>query len=309
MYLSRALASLLIISTTQVFAFCNHKTINPAHGRIGIATLHQSTEQEQATSDEKVSNIEKPPVEEGTDQELVYALGVNLARQLGDVRPLVEDGDELALVAKGLLDTVIGRLTDQGQTELLARRGKDLNKLISDRANAIRVRLEESGREMLKKMDETEGTEKLDTGVILHVLERGPLDGSGVRPTRSSTVKIHYHGTLADGTVFDSTLGGEPVTFPLAQVIPGWRDGVLKMQEGETALLGIPPEQAYGPEGTPDGRIPGGSTLFFKIQLLEVLSASIGGSPLVGADGKKLNRKKPDEEAESGLLGADGKPL
>ena len=70
-------------------------------------------------------------------------------------------------------------------------------------------------------------------------------------------------GTMADGTVFDSTLGGDPVTFPLAGVIPGWRNGVLKMHEGETAMLGIPPDQAYGAKGTPDGRIPPGSTLFF----------------------------------------------
>ena len=78
----------------------------------------------------------------------------------------------------------------------------------------------------------------------------------------------------------------------------------MKMHEGETAMLGIPPEQAYGADGTPDGRIPGGSTLFFKIQLLEVMSAGIGGGPtLLGADGQKLKKES------GGLLGADGKPL
>lgn len=133
--------------------------------------------------------------------------------------------------------------------------------------------------------------------------------GKGVRPTRSSTVKIHYHGTLADGTTFDSTLGGEPVVLPVAQVIPGWRDGVLKMHEGETALLGIPSEQGYGPQGTPDGRIPGGSALFFKVQLIEVMSAGIGGSPsLIGLDGKSM-KSSDSEQASSGLLGADGRPL
>jgi FKBP-type peptidyl-prolyl cis-trans isomerase len=161
---------------------------------------------------------------------------------------------------------------------------------------------------MLKTMQETQGVQTLPSGVVLHILEHGP-DGpnQGVRPTQASTVKIHYHGTLADGTIFDSTLGGDPVQFPLAGVIPGWRDGVLKMHEGETAMLGIPPEQAYGDQGTPDGRIPGGSTLFFKIQLIEVMSAGIGGSPsLLGTDGKKL---KKAGSATGGLLGADGKPL
>ena len=87
-------------------------------------------------------------------------------------------------------------------------------------------------------MATTEGAIQLPSGVVLHILEHGPDGpGCGVRPTRSSTVKIHYHGTLADGTVFDSTLSGEPVQFPLAGVIPGWCEGVLKMHEGETAML------------------------------------------------------------------------
>ena len=76
----------------------------------------------------------KVPVEAGTHDELMYALGVNLARQLGDIRPLVESGEELAQVAKGLLDTVVGRLNDDGQREVLRRRGGELNELIANRA-------------------------------------------------------------------------------------------------------------------------------------------------------------------------------
>ena len=157
-------------------------------------------------------------------------------------------------------------------------------------------------------MEKADGAKTLESGVVVHVLEDGPEGpGQGVRPTKASTVKIHYHGTMADGTVFDSTLGGgEPVTLPLAGVIPGWRDGVLQMHEGETAMVGIPPDQGYGDAG--NAAIPGGSTLFFKIQLLEVMSAGIGGGPtLLGADGQKI--KKAEKGATGGLLGADGKPL
>jgi hypothetical protein len=64
----------------------------------------------------------------------MYTLGVNLARQLGDVRPLVQNSDELTAVAKGLLDTVVGRLSDHQQQTLLARRGSELNQLITSRA-------------------------------------------------------------------------------------------------------------------------------------------------------------------------------
>eukprot|EP00532_Pseudo-nitzschia_australis_P008661 CAMPEP_0168176860 /NCGR_PEP_ID=MMETSP0139_2-20121125/8059_1 /TAXON_ID=44445 /ORGANISM="Pseudo-nitzschia australis, Strain 10249 10 AB" /LENGTH=283 /DNA_ID=CAMNT_0008095699 /DNA_START=295 /DNA_END=1146 /DNA_ORIENTATION=+ len=245
-------------------------------------------------------------VEPDTHDELMYALGVNLARQLGDIRPLVESGEELAQVAKGLLDTVVGRLNDDGQRLLLSKRGQELDQLIAGRANALREKLELRGREMLQNMAETEGVLNLDSGVCVHVLENGPEGpGQGARPTSGSVVMIHYHGTLSDGTVFDSTLGGEPVKFPLAQVIPGWRDGVLNMHKGETAMLGIPPEQAYGAEGTPDGRIPGGSTLFFKIQLVDILSGALGGSPtLLGADGQAYKN-----DGGSGLIGTDGQLL
>jgi FKBP-type peptidyl-prolyl cis-trans isomerase len=146
--------------------------------------------------------------------------------------------------------------------------------------------LEEAGRAMLQQMSETEGVYILDSGVILHPLEAEDGFGTGARPTAASSVKVHYHGTLPDGTVFYSSLGREPVTFALAQVIPGWKDALLNMHEGETAMIGIPAEMAYSDMGSPDGRIPGGAVLFFKVQLLEVLSAGIGGqAQLLGPDG------------------------
>ena len=89
--------------------------------------------------DEKVASIDKPPFEEGSKDELFYALGVNLARQLGDIRPLVESGEELASMAKGLLDTVIGRFSEDGQRGLLKRRGPELNELVVDRAYVLLV--------------------------------------------------------------------------------------------------------------------------------------------------------------------------
>lgn len=88
----------------------------------------------QMSSTDDEPTVDTTPMEPGSHDELMYAMGVNLARQLGDVRPLVESGDELASVAKGLLDTVIGRLSEDGQRNLLARRGQDLNHLITARS-------------------------------------------------------------------------------------------------------------------------------------------------------------------------------
>ena len=112
--------SLLCLVTSEAFS--------PAFPALRRHTVLRAEEAEESAA------IDKPPFDQGTHDELVYALGVNLARQLGDVRPLVESGEELACVAKGLLDTVIGRLSEEGQRDLLQRRGKELNVLITDRA-------------------------------------------------------------------------------------------------------------------------------------------------------------------------------
>ena len=85
-------------------------------------------------SSEQGDETNEVRVEPDTHDELMYALGVNLARQLGDIRPLVESGEELAQVAKGLLDTVVGRLNDDGQRVLLSKRGGELDQLIAGRA-------------------------------------------------------------------------------------------------------------------------------------------------------------------------------
>lgn len=87
-----------------------------------------------ASSPGGVAITDKPDAPEGSHEELMYALGVNLARQLGDIRPLVENGDELAMIAKGLLDVFIGRFTEDGQSMLLQRRGDELNQLVAGRA-------------------------------------------------------------------------------------------------------------------------------------------------------------------------------
>ena len=257
-----------------------------------------------AAADGNISNGRD--FEKGSHEELMYCLGVNLARQLGDISPLTEGPEEMTNVARGILDTVIGRLSEDQQRALLGERGQELNQLIVQRADNIRKKVEEAGKAMLAQMMETEGARELSPGgVVLHVLEHGPDGpGEGTRPTKGSVVKVHYHGTLPDGTVFDSSIGKEPVKFPLANVIDGWKEGLLAMYEGEVAMLGIPPELGYGLEGTPDGRIPGGATLFFKVELIEVVSGGVGGSGLVGADGKSLKKS-----SGSGLVGADGKPI
>jgi FKBP-type peptidyl-prolyl cis-trans isomerase len=95
--------------------------------------------------------------------------------------------------------------------------------------------------------------------------------GAGtVSPKPTDTVKVHYHGTLLDGTVFDSSVErGEPISFPLNQVIPGWTEGLQLMKVGDKFKFEIPPDLAYGP-ASPSPKIPANSTLVFEVELLAI---------------------------------------
>ena len=94
-------------------------------------------------------------------------------------------------------------------------------------------------------------------------------DGTGVRPSVSDTVTVHYAGTFIDGETFDSSFDrGEPATFPLGRLIPAWQMAIPQMGVGDTIELAAPATLAYGPVGK--GPIPGGATLLFKVQLLGI---------------------------------------
>lgn len=95
-------------------------------------------------------------------------------------------------------------------------------------------------------------------------------EGSGAQPKATDTVEVHYHGTFEDGKVFDSSVErGQPARFPLNRVIPCWTEGLQLMKVGSKARLTCPAKIAYGERGIP-GRIPGGATLIFEVELLGI---------------------------------------
>jgi FKBP-type peptidyl-prolyl cis-trans isomerase len=105
------------------------------------------------------------------------------------------------------------------------------------------------------------------TGLQFKAPEQRATEGAA-QPTATSTVTVHYEGKLTNGQVFDSSIGGEPISFPLNAVIPGWQEAVPMMRKGETWDFAIPANLAYGDRAA--GPIPPNSTLLFQIQLLEI---------------------------------------
>lgn len=123
-----------------------------------------------------------------------------------------------------------------------------------------------AGEEFLAKNGLEEGVTTTTTGLQYTVLSTGT---GTVHPTAIDKVTVHYHGTLLDGTVFDSSTDrGEPITFGLNQVIKGWTEGVQLMVVGEKMRFFIPSKLAYGNQST--GAIKGGSTLVFDVELIAI---------------------------------------
>ena len=118
-----------------------------------------------------------------------------------------------------------------------------------------------------------EGVTTLEDGIQYEVL----ASGEGAQPTLDDTVVAHYHGTLIDGTVFDSSVDrGEPATFPLGRVIQGWQEALPLMHVGDKWRIVIPPELAYGENGVGDAIGPN-ETLVFEVELLEVKTPESNG--------------------------------
>lgn len=112
------------------------------------------------------------------------------------------------------------------------------------------------------------GVKTTGSGLQYQVLESGPATGRS--PTRSETVKVHYRGTLTNGTVFDSSIDrGMPAVFGVGQVIPGWTEALQLMKPGDKWMLFIPANLAYGNRAVGD-KIPANSTLIFLVELLEI---------------------------------------
>jgi FKBP-type peptidyl-prolyl cis-trans isomerase FkpA len=193
------------------------------------------------------------------EQKTIYALGLQLYKSLGpfDLSPA-----ELELVRRALSDAAAGKPAVK-----LEDWGPKMGALAGTRGARVAEKQKAAAKGYLAKAAAEPGAVKTDSGIIYKQLRAG----TGASPKASDTVKVHYRGTLTDGTEFDSSYKrNDPAQFPLTGVIKCWTEGVQKMKVGGKAQLVCPSDLAYGDQGHPP-TIPGGSTLIFEIELLDIV--------------------------------------
>jgi FKBP-type peptidyl-prolyl cis-trans isomerase len=220
---------------------------------------------------------------ESLDDRASYSIGLNLGRNFRqqDV-PVNLDyllqglRDGLSESAEALLDdTEVNSTLQEFQKQVVARQQERM----AAEAETNRAKAEE----FLAANQAKEGVTTTDSGLQYQVLTAG----DGPKPAATDQVTVHYRGTLLDGTVFDSSYDrGEPATFPVGGVIPGWREALQLMSVGSKWMLWVPPSLAYGDRGTPGGPIGPNQVLTFEVELLGIAppagDASGGEAPSGG---------------------------
>jgi FKBP-type peptidyl-prolyl cis-trans isomerase len=200
------------------------------------------------------------------DQKVLYALGLaigqNVQQNIGQFN--LTPG-ELEHVASGLEDAV---RSFEPKVDLQVY-GPQIQAFAQQRmmaaASASASEEKQASEAWVAEQAALPGAERSATGVVFIPVS----EGTGANPSATSTVRVHYHGTLRDGTVFDSSVErNEPISFPLDGVIPCWTEGVQKIKVGGKAKLICPSDTAYGDQGS--GEIPGGAALAFEVELLAI---------------------------------------
>jgi FKBP-type peptidyl-prolyl cis-trans isomerase FkpA len=196
-----------------------------------------------------------------TDEEkTLYALGLLVQRSL---RPFDLTASELEIVKRALSDGLASKPAVE-----MAEWGPRIDPLARARAARVAAREKTAAAEYVARAAAQTGAVKSVSGLVYQEVAAG----TGASPKASDTVKVHYRGTLIDGTEFDSSYArNEPAEFLLQGVIPCWTEGVQKMKVGGKARLVCPSDLAYGDTG--NQAIPGGAALIFDVELLEIVVA------------------------------------
>lgn len=214
----------------------------------------------------------EPKLETNADKAF-YAMGNNIGKTLANI-----DGDvNLDALVAGIRDHLEKgegntALTPEEMDAALQAYHAQLRQEHEAKQQKLAEENAAAGQAFRDENAQKEGVQELEGGIQYEVLASG--EEGAARPTLDDTVVAHYHGTLIDGTVFDSSVErGEPASFPLRRVIEGWQKALAEMKVGDKWRVVIPPELAYGERGAGE-RIGPNATLIFEIELLDVKKAN-----------------------------------
>lgn len=204
---------------------------------------------------------------EGIEQQVTYIVGYNMAKQ-AQANGLEFQKDVMAAAIQDVLDGKDPRIAQEEQQQIMMSfQEQQQSKREEERKAAAEGNLKEA-QAFLAENAKKEGVKVTESGLQYEVLQAAPEGAAS--PTEEDVVKVHYHGTLVDGTVFDSSVErGQPVSFPVKGVIKGWVEALQLMKVGDKYKLYIPPELAYGEGGT-SGKIGPNAALVFEVELLEI---------------------------------------
>ena len=210
---------------------------------------------------------------ETENQKFSYTIGMEMGQALKNQSEQTGMEIDIDSVTAGLTDMMSGAESKLTQEEATAVRQSVMTRLQAQaqaERQAMAAENAAAGEAFLEDNADKEGVEVTDTGLQYKVLEAG----DGPKPSATDTVTVHYRGTLLNGEEFDSSYGrGEPVTFKLDQVIPGWTEGVQLMSKGAKYMFYIPADLAYGERGA-GAMIGPNSTLTFEVELIDFANAS-----------------------------------
>jgi len=193
------------------------------------------------------------------DDKIFYSIGVMAGMGIANFE--LTDA-EFDWVARGVRDAALRREPLTNPEEHMAA----IHQIYTARTARANAAEATASAEFLAQEAAVEGAVQSESGMIMRVL----VEGAGAQPNSTDEVKVHYHGTLRDGTVFDSSVDrGTPAQFPLDRVIPCWTEAVTQMKVGGKSRIICPASLAYGTNGM--GSIPGDAALAFDVELLEIV--------------------------------------
>lgn len=191
---------------------------------------------------------------------LSYAWGIAMGQQLRGMGVKELDIESFTDAVKGVFEGSELKIQPEEAQ-------KTLNEYLTNLQKELETKAKAAGEQFLQDNKKKPEVKETASG-LQYVVEK---EGEGAQPTATDEVTVHYTGKLLDGTVFDSSVSrGEPATFPLNRVIPGWTEGVQLMKEGAKYTFFIPSDLAYGAQGVPNA-IPPHSTLIFEVELIKVI--------------------------------------